>query len=347
MKPTNIIGIDIGSVSICIAELSPEKDLIRKSYGFHHGAISNTLKAMLGDFNLAEIRAVAATTSTPPILKFGRKYDNRVSILAACRHFHEKIGSILLVGGEKFGLIQFDTNGNYLHFKANTSCAAGTGSFLDQQAARLNLAGVDQLSEIAFKNTGVIPKIASRCAVFAKTDLVHAQQEGYTLAEICDGLCHGLAKNIVDTAFVGEKPNSPVIFTGGVSRNRAVVRHIEDMIGCKLIVEKTLYGAAGAALNLMQDISNERRYPTIAGTRVSSADELLIQRPVHKAYYHAPLTLKLSDYPDFDSGDPYEFQWAGSENPYPVEVDIYQKPDPGALYKIYLGIDIGSTTVLP
>jgi activator of 2-hydroxyglutaryl-CoA dehydratase len=197
MNPANILGIDIGSVTISIAELSPEKDLIRKSYEFHHGAISDTLKVMLRDFDLSEMCSVAATTSTPSILKVDRKYDNRVSIIAACRHFHEKIGSILLVGGEKFGLIQFDADGNYLHFKANTSCAAGTGSFLDQQAARLNLAGIEQLSEIAVNNNGMIPKIASRCAVFAKTDLVHAQQEGYTLAEICDGLCHGSANSLL------------------------------------------------------------------------------------------------------------------------------------------------------
>ena len=99
MKPANILGIDIGSVSICIAELSPEKDLIRNSYGFHRGAINDTLRVMLADYNLFDIGAVAATTSTPSILKANRKYDNRVSIIAACRHFHEKIGSILLVGG--------------------------------------------------------------------------------------------------------------------------------------------------------------------------------------------------------------------------------------------------------
>ncbi len=344
MIPANILGIDIGSVSICIAEISPEKKVIATAYRFHHGAINDTLKAMLGGLNFSKICAVAATTSTPPILKVSRIYDNRVSIITACRHFHEKIGSILLVGGEKFGLIQFDTNGNYLHFKANTSCAAGTGSFLDQQAARLNLAGIEQLSEIAFSNTGVIPKIASRCAVFAKTDLVHAQQEGYTLAEICDGLCHGLAKNIVDTAFAGEKPNAPVIFTGGVSRNRAVVRHIEEMIDCKVTVEKTLYGAAGAAFNLVQDLSNDRWHPTIAGTGILSADDLLIEQPVHDDYYHASLTLKLSNYPDFTRSDHYEFQRADSQNGYPVEVDVYQKLDPGVLYKIYLGIDIGSTS---
>ncbi|MGB9438623.1 MAG: acyl-CoA dehydratase activase, partial [Desulfobacterales bacterium] len=344
MNPANILGIDIGSVSIGIAAISPGKELVGNAYGFHHGAIVDTLKNMLDDFNLSAIGAVAATTSTPSILKLDGKYDNRVSIIAACRHFHEEIGSILLVGGEKFGLIQFDAAGNYLHFKANTSCAAGTGSFLDQQAVRLNLAGIAQLSEIAFSNTGVIPKIASRCAVFAKTDLVHAQQEGYTLAEICDGLCHGLAKNIVDTAFAGQKPNGPVIFTGGVAQNRAVVRHIEDMIGLKVKIEKTLYGAAGAALSLLQDMSNDRLSAARAGSVISSVDQLLVQRPVNKTYYHAPLTLQLSDYPDFDRHQRYEFQWTDSENPYPVEVDIYQTLDSGALYTIYLGFDIGSTS---
>ena len=51
------------------------------------------------------------------------------------------------------------------------------------------LEGIEELGVIASTNTGVIPKIASRCAVFAKTDLIHAQQEGYSLSEICDGLC--------------------------------------------------------------------------------------------------------------------------------------------------------------
>jgi activator of 2-hydroxyglutaryl-CoA dehydratase len=112
---------------------------------------------------------------------------------------HNKIGSILVVGGEKFGLIRLDESGNYLGFKSNTGCAAGTGSFLDQQARRLNLKGSAELSSLACSNSGPVPKIASRCAVFAKTDLVHAQQEGCSLAQICDGLCLGLARNIFDT----------------------------------------------------------------------------------------------------------------------------------------------------
>ena len=79
--------------------------------------------------------------------------------------------------------------------------------FLTSRPEGLNLKNVEELSELAFNNKGAMPKIASRCAVFAKTDLVHAQQEGYLLEEICDGLCWGLAKNIVDTLFKDGNPN--------------------------------------------------------------------------------------------------------------------------------------------
>ena len=345
MIPENIIGIDIGSVSISVVEMTPQKALVRAAYEIHFGAIAETLKCILGKFDLSAIGALAATTSSPAMLRARSRYDNRVAIIAACRHFHQEIGSILLVGGEKFGLIKFDADGNYLQFKSNTSCAAGTGSFLDQQAARLNLGGIAQLSEIAFNNRGEIPKIASRCAVFAKTDLVHAQQEGYSLSEICDGLCHGLAQNIVNTLFGGEKPRGPVIFTGGVSKNRAVVRHIEKLIGHAITVEKTCYGAAGAALNLLADMSRCVSQPVRdVKAAITSADDLLIRRPADKTYYHPPLTLQLSDYPDFDSAEHTEFQWTGGDNPYPVEVDIYRPPALGDACRVYLGIDIGSTS---
>ena len=132
--------------------------------------------------------------------------------------FYPQARSILIIGAEKFGLIQLDRQGNYRTFRANTGCAAGTGSFLDQQALRLKLENTAALSALAQRNTGAIPKIASRCAVFAKTDLVHAQQEGYLLEEICDGLCYGLAKNVVDVLFSGQTPLGPVLLTGGVAK---------------------------------------------------------------------------------------------------------------------------------
>ncbi len=336
----NILGIDIGSVSISIVEINREKEVVKTAYEFHHGNILENLKNILNTFDLTRVCGIASTSSTPSIIKITGQYDNRISIIEAARHFHEKIGAVLIVGGERFGLISFDDDGNYRNFKSNTLCAAGTGSFLDQQAKRLNLSGIEELSERAFNNKGVIPKIATRCAVFAKTDLVHAQQEGYSLEEICDGLCHGLAKNIVDTLMKGEQPKPPVLFTGGVSRNRAVARHIQSISGMNIIADEMcwLYGAVGAGLNLMADM---RPFDV---TSITSVDDILINKPVEKKNYCEPLRLTLSDYPDFGSVQHYEYTSFDPDDVYPVEVDIYHHLLPFRHYEVYLGIDIGSTS---
>jgi predicted CoA-substrate-specific enzyme activase len=339
-RNSHILGIDIGSVSISIAEINPLKVIVNTAYEFHHGDITGTLKTLLSRFDLTGICGIASTSSTPEIINVTSRYDNRISVVTAAKHFHEKIGSILIVGGERFGLISFDEDGNYLNFKSNTLCAAGTGSFLDQQAKRLNLSGIEELSDIAFNNKGVIPKIATRCAVFAKTDLVHAQQEGYSLEEICDGLCHGLAKNIVDTLMKGQQTNPPIIFTGGVSRNRAVARHIQSILGMNVITGDMswLYGAVGAGLNLMEEPHLLDR------NALMSLDDIILHKPLEKKHYYEPLSLKLSDYPDFASLEKYEFAALDANDLYTVEVDIYEDLRHGEAYKVYLGIDIGSTS---
>jgi len=248
--PNHILGIDIGSVALAAAEIDAHKQVIHSTYVFHHGDIRGTLHTTLSSFDLTNIGAIGATSSTPKFLHTTRIYDNRVAVIAACRQFFPRIGSILLVGSERFGIIHFDEEGNYKKFRTNSSCAAGTGSFLDQQAHRLNLEGAEELARIAQENEGEIPKIASRCAVFAKTDLVHAQQEGYSLPAICEGLCRGLAKNIIDTLFEKESALSPVIFAGGVAKNSAVVHHISSILEQEIITDENapLFGALGADL---------------------------------------------------------------------------------------------------
>ncbi len=130
----HILGVDAGSVSIAVVAINSRQEIIQSAYEFHKGNPAQTLKAILNRFNLKTVGAIAATASTPPFLQATRRYDNRVAVIRAAKFLHEKIGSILVVGGEKFGLIRFDDNGNYLGFKSNTGCAAGTGSFLEQQA---------------------------------------------------------------------------------------------------------------------------------------------------------------------------------------------------------------------
>jgi predicted CoA-substrate-specific enzyme activase len=335
----NILGIDVGSVAVSVVVLNSSKSIVQSAYGFHHGNTAEKLRELLHRFDLSSVGGIACTASTPSIIEQAVRFDNQVAVLAAVRHWHPAAGSILVVGGEKFGLIRLDDQGNYLGFKSNTGCAAGTGSFLDQQARRLNLGGPAELSRLACDNQGAIPKIASRCAVFAKTDLVHAQQEGYTLPEICDGLCQGLARNIVDTLFNGNNVRTPILFTGGVSQNRAVVNHLQALIGKQILTGETfLYPAAGAALSLLQEQGESNL------CRINSADDILVPERFHRDYVHGPLELTLSEYPDFGCFESYEFAPDRPKTLSAIEVDIYENLGEQTVINGYLGIDVGSTS---
>jgi len=140
------LGIDIGSISIGVALLSADKKVLKHDYVFHEGDVKNKLLELLNNFDPSEIKGFAFTSSCPDIFKAGKKYDSKVSIITSAKYFHEKLGGVLIVGGERFGLATFDEKGNYKNYRSNTSCAAGTGSFLDQQARRLNLPDIGSTS---------------------------------------------------------------------------------------------------------------------------------------------------------------------------------------------------------
>jgi len=175
MKESTVLGIDIGSVSVSVVNMNPNGELSGSATLFHHGDITHGLEKALLNIDLSSVALIAATSSTPGSVKRDLTVDDQVAIIGAARHFHPSLGSILNVGGERFSLSLFDDKDNYTGSKTNTSCAAGTGSFLDQQARRLELETAEQLSKNAVMNLMEMPKIATRCAVFAKTDLIHAR----------------------------------------------------------------------------------------------------------------------------------------------------------------------------
>jgi len=335
-----IIGIDAGSISVSLVQMDKNRQIIDSAYTFHNGKVEETLDKLLAKVNLSNLEGIAVTSSTPDIIKGSKSYDSRVSFITAAKYLNKKCGSLLIVGGEKFGLALFDDSGEYLNYRSNSSCAAGTGSFLDQQARRLNLSGIEEFSSISYRNTGEIPKIASRCAVFAKTDLIHAQQDGYSLDEICDGLSMGLAKNICDTLFSNISFSSPVIMAGGVSKNKAVASHISEIIGeeVKIDSHSHLYGAIGAAVSLI----DEGEFTLFKGT--NSPAELILKKEKGKNFFYDPLVLKSSGYPDFEGLERYEFKSVFFPNATSVEIDIYEKLVSGKTLNVYLGIDIGSTS---
>lgn len=342
VKPykNSVLGIDIGSVALSIVQIDLSGNILKEVYVFHKGHIKESLLSVQKSFNLSSVCGIACTTISGITPKHAHVYDPQLAIITATKTLCKQAGSVLLVGAEKFMIINFDSKGNYDFTKTNSSCAAGTGSFLDQQAFRLNLSGIEQLSEMALRNSDEIPDIASRCAVFAKTDLIHAQQKGYSIEAICDSLCKGLAKNICDTLFSKNAPVLPVLFIGGVSKNDAVVKHLEQLLDTRLLQHEhsQYFGAIGAAYLLLKEKHD------FTPQNITSFEEILDIDQSKREYYHEALSLKLSHYPDFTTNDSYLFEPTKSLHSDKVRVDMYTRMNKKHKYNVFLGIDIGSTS---
>ena len=197
------LGIDIGSVSFSYVLLNQNRQILASDYLFHQGNISELLREKLEELDLAQINHVAYNHRSSEFFTAGLSVNEQVALIEGALYQRKKVGSLFTIGGETFGLILFDEENRYQRYISNSSCAAGTGGFLDQQAERLGLSGSAALSQLAESFQGEPPKIATRCAVFAKTDLIHCQQQGYSLEAISAGLCQGLAHNIADTLIKG------------------------------------------------------------------------------------------------------------------------------------------------
>ncbi|MFH2114262.1 MAG: acyl-CoA dehydratase activase, partial [Spirochaetota bacterium] len=357
-----ILGIDIGSVAVAAATIDASGKVADRFYRFHSGDIGVALSAMDKEMDLSTVVAVAATGRIGSGIEADARYDSQIAAIESVRSRYPDAGAILIVGGEKYSLARLTADGEYAGSRSNSGCAAGTGSFLDQQAGRLGLAEAATLANLACSNSDEAPKIATRCAVFAKTDLIHSQQEGYPQAAIADGLCRGLARNIIDAVFKGETIQEPVVFSGGVALNDAVLQRLREQTSLDIIrdSEAPYHGAIGAALLLLSEQTQPRDAHTgeAAGIHFNStidakgkrrapflsASLLRNERKLDRSDFYPALSLTQSDYPDFSAHESY-IEESGARYGRPaieVEVDVYTGFEPHT--KTCLGIDIGSTS---
>jgi len=155
--------------------------------------------------------------------------------------------TVLEIGGQDSKVILLQ-DGVVVDFAMNTVCAAGTGSFLDRQAARLGL-DIKEFGALALRATRPV-RIAGRCTVFAETDMVHKQQVGHLTADIVAGLCRALVRNYLNNLGKGKNLEPPFVFQGGVAANAGMVKAFEEELGHKVYVPEhhALMGAYGAAL---------------------------------------------------------------------------------------------------
>jgi predicted CoA-substrate-specific enzyme activase len=165
----------------------------------------------------------------------GGGYENDFRCLVkAVTASHPEVRTIFEMGGENAKVIRLEPAGKegaltIRDYDTNGDCAAGTGSFIDQQAHRMKIE-VEAIGDMV-AHAASAARIAGRCSVFAKTDMIHAQQKGYSPEEILKGLCEAVARNFKSNINKGKDPAPIIALVGGLFGNSGVVRAIRDVFG--------------------------------------------------------------------------------------------------------------------
>lgn len=205
------LGIDVGSVSTNLVVINESDEIIEKLYlrtgGRPIDAITKGLSILSERLSEdCEITAAGTTGSGRQLagaLISADVVKNEITAhaVAACRTEPE-VKTILEIGGQDSKIILLQNNVAY-DFAMNTVCAAGTGSFLDRQAARMEIA-IEDLGGYALKSKSPV-RIAGRCAVFAESDMIHKQQTGHCVEDVIAGLCEAMVRNYLNNLAKGKK----------------------------------------------------------------------------------------------------------------------------------------------
>src|SRR4030043_26282 len=238
MEMAYLLGIDIGSVNAKLALVDERGTLLRldteKVTSSPRAALNALISRLSKEFSLDDIASAGVSGSGRAVIPREMnwaEYGSPLSIASGLLHYHPESRTIIQTGGQSSLVIELEDGlRKPWRMESNPLCAAGTGRFMEQQAYRLGIS-MDDLANLALKCQGSPPRIAARCSVFAKTDLIHLQQKGVPIEAMLYALCESVARMV---ASLKKGPfGEPVYFVGGVASNRAIVKALDDMLSAR------------------------------------------------------------------------------------------------------------------
>jgi activator of 2-hydroxyglutaryl-CoA dehydratase len=301
--------------------------IVASVYERHRGEPADVLAEALDRLDAQPHDAVGLTGCNGELLAVQMQVPYRDVTLCqidAVRRLAPDALAVMDIGGGSATLIQLDGKGTFEGYSSNSLCAAGTGSFLDEQAGRLGITYEDAGNYLHNPDP---PTIATRCTVFAKSDLIHRQQEGCSRMDMWSGLCRGMTRTVLGTLLNGRPLEGKTVLLGGVALNREVVTWLEnDCPGLIAVPEHPhLVAACGAALSAA---------PAKNGLALVPKREAA--GPNGNGRFPWALTLEKSTQPSFASQESYE-----DADRNEVRVTRWRE---GEAVRAYLGIDVGSTS---
>jgi predicted CoA-substrate-specific enzyme activase len=274
------LGIDVGSVTTKLALINEADELVADLYLPTQGKPIETTQQGLkrireqlpSDTAIGGVATTGSARYLAGVIVGADLVKNEITSHAlGALHYFPESQTVIEIGGQDSKIIII-REGVVTDFGMNTVCAAGTGSFLDHQARRLNMS-IEQFSQRALESTTPV-HIAGRCTVFAESDMIHKQQTGHRTEDIVYGLCQALVRNYLNNVGLGKDIQPPIIFQGGVAFNQGIVKALREELGPEVIVppHHEVMGAIGAALLVHEEMDNSRNGTKFKGFRVSELD---------------------------------------------------------------------------
>lgn len=265
MKKELYLGIDVGSVSTNLVLADVGGKVVEKLYLRTNGrpidAVTKGMAALRkrldDEYAVCGAGATGSGRQLAAAIVGADVVKNEITAHAAAAcHVAPDVRTVLEIGGQDSKLILMK-DGVVCDFAMNAVCAAGTGSFLDRQASRLDIP-IEAFGGYALRAKAPV-RIAGRCAVFAESDMISKQQAGHCNEDIIAGLCEALVRNFLSGLAKGKEIAGPVLFQGGVAANVGILAAFEKSINKKITVPQhyDVMGAYGAAL-LSQDEGGRR-----------------------------------------------------------------------------------------
>ena len=371
------MGIDIGASSVKVAAVDAGGTVLRVIRRAHKGSPLPCLRAMLAELadgsadrslslSAQACGGVVATGSGADMLRALvpglRVLEEVPALVKGVRALAPQAASVIGMGAQSGVFATGFAHGSAPEFAMNESCAAGTGSFFEDQMQRLGLP-LESYSDLVARAQSV-PRLSGRCSVFAKTDIIHRQQEGVPVEDILQGLCHATVKAFKATIVRNLPVEKPVALAGGVLENAGVVRAVREVfdlaegelladeklvcaqaVGAALAAAEGAGGrdgeriAAGAASDASAGLASLASLRSaLEGTQAAQADDLprLPQLPQVDCVPNCGFALAPS--PWNPQGSPAR---EGGAVPRSAVVDALEQ---GAPVPVALGVDVGSTS---
>ena len=323
------IGIDIGSTTVKVVVLDEQNKLLFRSYERHYSKTREraceTLKSISGQLSGQRVKLVITGSAGLGVAKAaGLDFVQDVyATAAAVNTYIPDTDAVIELGGEDAKIIFF---GGALEERMNGSCAGGTGAFIDQMATLMNVS-VNELDSLSLKHEKIYP-IASRCGVFAKSDIQPILNQGGRKEDVAASIFQAVVDQTVAGLTQGRELKGKIVFLGGPLHFLMGLRQrfVETL---KLDGEHAVFPEDGDCFAAMGAALCATDYEPVPFE--DALKRLEESRETNTSADTMP--------PLFDTQEEYDAFLARHNASRPPEADIHTYAGPA-----WLGMDAGSTT---